>query len=102
MYQRITRNIRDNSKSYPLKKLGMLACFDPAGNPRYLSNALRKLHHSAQRIPSNANPATLHRFFIYLPNDQKQNLWQGDFSGCGIRGQDFPTATCSSLFYRIS
>lgn len=35
-----------------------------AGNPRYLANALRKLHNAAQQIPMNANPATAHMFIV--------------------------------------
>ncbi|MDZ7291322.1 MAG: zinc metalloprotease HtpX [candidate division KSB1 bacterium] len=35
-----------------------------AGNPRYLANALRKLHNAAQRIPMQANPATAHMFIV--------------------------------------
>jgi len=35
-----------------------------AGNPRYLSSALRKLHNAAQQIPMNANPATAHMFIV--------------------------------------
>jgi heat shock protein HtpX len=35
-----------------------------AGNPRYLSGALRKLHAAAQRIPLEANPATAHMFIV--------------------------------------
>ena len=35
-----------------------------AGNPRYLSNALRKLHNAAQQIPMHANPATAHMFIV--------------------------------------
>ncbi|MDZ7363764.1 MAG: zinc metalloprotease HtpX [candidate division KSB1 bacterium] len=35
-----------------------------AGNPRHLSNALRKLHHAAQQIPMNATPATAHMFIV--------------------------------------
>lgn len=35
-----------------------------AGNPRYLSGALRKLHWASQKIPMNANPATLHMFIV--------------------------------------
>jgi heat shock protein HtpX len=35
-----------------------------AGNPRYLSNALRKLDSASQRIPMDANPATSHMFII--------------------------------------
>jgi len=35
-----------------------------SGNPRYLSNALRKLHNASQRIPMDANPATSHMFII--------------------------------------
>jgi len=35
-----------------------------AGNPRYLSNALRKLHNAAQQIPMNATPATAHMFIV--------------------------------------
>ncbi len=34
------------------------------GNPRYLSNALRKLHSSSQQIPINAEPATAHMFIV--------------------------------------
>lgn len=35
-----------------------------AGNPRYLSNALKKLHRASQNIPMNANPATSHMFIV--------------------------------------
>jgi len=35
-----------------------------AGNPRYLSNALRKLHWASQKIPLDANPATSHMFIV--------------------------------------
>ncbi|MEW6001575.1 MAG: zinc metalloprotease HtpX [Nitrospirota bacterium] len=35
-----------------------------AGNPRYLSGALRKLHWASQKIPMNANPATSHMFIV--------------------------------------
>jgi len=35
-----------------------------AGNPRYLSRALRKLHMASQKIPMNANPATSHMFIV--------------------------------------
>ncbi|MCG3157206.1 MAG: Protease HtpX [bacterium] len=35
-----------------------------AGNPRYLSNALRKLHTAAQQIPMTATPATAHMFIV--------------------------------------
>ncbi len=35
-----------------------------AGNPRFLSNALRRLHQSAQQLPMNANPATAHMFIV--------------------------------------
>jgi heat shock protein HtpX len=35
-----------------------------AGNPRYLSGALRKLHQASQKIPMNANPATSHMFIV--------------------------------------
>jgi heat shock protein HtpX len=35
-----------------------------AGNPRYLSGALRKLHMASQKIPMNANPATSHMFIV--------------------------------------
>jgi heat shock protein HtpX len=35
-----------------------------AGNPRYLSNALRKLHNAAQQIPLAASPATAHMFIV--------------------------------------
>jgi len=35
-----------------------------AGNPRYLSSALRKLHLAAQQIPLAANPATAHMFIV--------------------------------------
>jgi heat shock protein HtpX len=35
-----------------------------AGNPRYLSNALRKLHNAAQQIPMAATPATAHMFIV--------------------------------------
>lgn len=34
------------------------------GNPRYLANALKKLHVASQRIPMNANPATAHMFIV--------------------------------------
>ncbi|MCX5718193.1 MAG: zinc metalloprotease HtpX [Nitrospirae bacterium] len=35
-----------------------------AGNPRYLSSALRKLHMASQQIPMDANPATSHMFIV--------------------------------------
>jgi heat shock protein HtpX len=35
-----------------------------AGNPHYLSGALRKLHNAAQQIPLAANPATAHMFIV--------------------------------------
>lgn len=35
-----------------------------AGNPRFLANALRKLHIASQQIPMNANPATSHMFIV--------------------------------------
>jgi heat shock protein HtpX len=35
-----------------------------AGNPRYLSGALRKLHMASQQIPMHANPATSHMFIV--------------------------------------
>lgn len=35
-----------------------------AGNPRYLSNALRRLHAGAQQLPMDANPATAHMFIV--------------------------------------
>ena len=35
-----------------------------AGDPRYLSNALRKLHMSAEQIPMDATPATAHMFIV--------------------------------------
>ena len=35
-----------------------------AGNPRYLSGALRKLNAASQKIPMNANPATSHMFIV--------------------------------------
>lgn len=35
-----------------------------AGNPRSLSNALRKLHNAAQQIPMDATPATAHMFIV--------------------------------------
>jgi heat shock protein HtpX len=35
-----------------------------AGNPRYLANALRKLHSASQQIPLNAQPATAHMFIV--------------------------------------
>ncbi|MGH7599217.1 MAG: zinc metalloprotease HtpX [bacterium] len=35
-----------------------------AGNPRYLSGALRKLHNAAQQIPMAATPATAHMFIV--------------------------------------
>lgn len=34
------------------------------GNPRYLSNALRKLHNASQQIPMHATPATAHMFIV--------------------------------------
>ncbi len=34
------------------------------GNPRYLANALRKLHFASQQIPMEANPATSHMFIV--------------------------------------
>jgi heat shock protein HtpX len=35
-----------------------------AGNPRYLSNALRKLNAASKKIPMKANPATSHMFIV--------------------------------------
>ncbi|MEN2994691.1 MAG: zinc metalloprotease HtpX [Thermodesulfovibrio sp.] len=35
-----------------------------AGNPLYLSNALRKLHYASQEIPMDANPGTAHMFIV--------------------------------------
>jgi len=35
-----------------------------AGNPRYLSGALKKLHMASQKIPMHANPATSHMFIV--------------------------------------
>jgi len=35
-----------------------------AGNPRYLSGALRKLNWASQKIPMEANPATSHMFIV--------------------------------------
>ncbi|MDH4226774.1 MAG: zinc metalloprotease HtpX [Deltaproteobacteria bacterium] len=35
-----------------------------AGNPLYLSNALRKLHAASQHVPMAANPATSHMFIV--------------------------------------
>ncbi|MEW6570399.1 MAG: zinc metalloprotease HtpX [Nitrospirota bacterium] len=35
-----------------------------AGNPRYLSGALRKLHIASQKIHMDANPATSHMFIV--------------------------------------
>jgi len=35
-----------------------------AGNPRYLSSALRKLQMASQQIPMHANPATSHMFIV--------------------------------------
>lgn len=35
-----------------------------AGNPLYLSNALRKLHYASQSIPMDANPGTAHMFIV--------------------------------------
>jgi heat shock protein HtpX len=35
-----------------------------AGNPRYLANALKKLHMASQRIPLKAQPATAHMFIV--------------------------------------
>lgn len=35
-----------------------------AGNPRYLSGALRKLYTASQKIPMDANPATSHMFIV--------------------------------------
>jgi len=35
-----------------------------AGNPRYLSEALKKLNMASQKIPMNANPATSHMFIV--------------------------------------
>lgn len=34
------------------------------GSPRYLANALRKLHLASQQIPMDANPATSHMFIV--------------------------------------
>ncbi|OHE58595.1 MAG: protease HtpX [Thermodesulfovibrio sp. RBG_19FT_COMBO_42_12] len=35
-----------------------------AGNPRYLSGALKKLNMASRKIPMNANPATSHMFIV--------------------------------------
>ena len=35
-----------------------------AGNPRYLSGALRKLDAASKQIPMDANPATSHMFIV--------------------------------------
>ena len=35
-----------------------------AGNPRYLSNALKKLHIASQKIPLQAQPSTAHMFIV--------------------------------------
>jgi heat shock protein HtpX len=35
-----------------------------AGNPRYLSSALRKLQTASQKIPMDANPSTSHMFIV--------------------------------------
>jgi heat shock protein HtpX len=35
-----------------------------AGNPRYLSGALRKLYSASQKIPMEANPSTSHMFIV--------------------------------------
>lgn len=35
-----------------------------AGNPRYLSSALKKLHMASQQIPMQATPATSHMFIV--------------------------------------
>jgi heat shock protein HtpX len=35
-----------------------------AGNPRYLANALKKLHMASQRIPMEASPSTAHMFIV--------------------------------------
>ncbi|HAM52699.1 MAG TPA: zinc metalloprotease HtpX [Nitrospiraceae bacterium] len=35
-----------------------------SGNPRYLSNALRKLNVASQKIPMDASPATSHMFIV--------------------------------------
>ncbi len=35
-----------------------------AGNPRYLSNALKKLHMASQKIPLQAQPSTAHMFIV--------------------------------------
>jgi heat shock protein HtpX len=34
------------------------------GNPKYLADALRKLHYASQRLPMDANPATSHLFIV--------------------------------------
>jgi len=34
------------------------------GEPRYLANALYKLHHGVERFPMQANPATAHMFIV--------------------------------------
>jgi len=34
------------------------------GEPRYLANALHKLHQGADQIPMDANPATAHMFIV--------------------------------------
>jgi heat shock protein HtpX len=35
-----------------------------AGNPRYLSSALKKLHTASQKVPLQAQPATAHMFIV--------------------------------------
>jgi heat shock protein HtpX len=35
-----------------------------AGNPRYLSGALRKLDMASKQIPMHANPSTSHMFIV--------------------------------------
>lgn len=42
-----------------------------AGNPRYLSNALRKLEMGAQQIPAHVQPATAHMFIVNPLRGQK-------------------------------
>ena len=48
------------SREYGADKGGALI----AGNPFYLSRALKKLHLASQKIPMEANPATSHMFIV--------------------------------------
>jgi heat shock protein HtpX len=48
-----------------------------AGNPRYLADALRKLHAGSQRIPLETSPATAHMFIV---NPLRGGGWMSLFS----------------------